>query len=66
MKWNGKHPVVRLVEGNYQIGVKLTKKAVQFYESMIERLPLPRKNGLLMLFLPKLSNSLSFGMFYFF
>jgi hypothetical protein len=39
MTYKGIHPVVQLVKGTYQTGVKLTKKAMKFYEDMIERLP---------------------------
>jgi len=38
MTWNGVNPVVRLVKGVYETGVKLTKKAMAVYENMIERL----------------------------
>jgi len=38
MTWNGLNPVVQLVEGTYETGVKLTKKAMEVYEKMIERL----------------------------
>jgi hypothetical protein len=39
MTYKGIHPVVQLVKGVYETGVKLTTKAMQFYEAMIERLP---------------------------
>ena len=39
MTWRGNHPVVELVQGVYETGVKLTKKAMTAYEAMIERLP---------------------------
>jgi len=39
MTWKGKNPVVRLVEGVYEKGVKLTKKAMAVCESLINRLP---------------------------
>lgn len=39
MTWNGKYPVVQSVEGIYETGVSLTKKAMEVYEAMIERLP---------------------------
>jgi hypothetical protein len=39
MTYKGIHPVVQLVKGTYQTGVKLTKKAMKFYEDRIERLP---------------------------
>lgn len=38
MKWNGKKPVVNLVKGVYETGIKLNKKAIAFYETLIERL----------------------------
>ena len=37
MKWNGKKPVVRLVKGIYEKGIKLSKKIMKEYEEMIER-----------------------------
>ena len=39
MTYKGIHPVVQLVKDVYETGVKLTKKAMQVYEAMIERLP---------------------------
>ena len=39
MTYKGIHPVVQLVKGVYEIGVKLTKKSMKVYEDMIERLP---------------------------
>lgn len=39
MTYKGIHPVVQLVKGVYETGVKLTKKAMKVYEDMIERLP---------------------------
>lgn len=39
MKWNGKNPVVKMIKGIYEIGVKLTKKAMASYEDIINRLP---------------------------
>jgi hypothetical protein len=39
MTYKGIHPVVQLVKGVYETGVKLTKKAMKAYEDMIERLP---------------------------
>ncbi len=39
MTWQGKNPVVRLVETVYQTGVKLTKKAMELIEARIKRLP---------------------------
>jgi transposase len=38
MKWNAKHPVVKLVHKTYENGVKLTKKAMAQIEEQIERL----------------------------
>jgi hypothetical protein len=37
MKYNGKNPVVKLIAGTYEKGVKLTQKAMQQLEKMIER-----------------------------
>jgi hypothetical protein len=39
MTWRGKHPVVKLVTGVYQTGVKLAKATMAAYEKMIIRLP---------------------------
>lgn len=39
MRWNGKSPVVKVVKGTYETGVKLTKKAMAGYEAIIDRLP---------------------------
>jgi len=39
MSWNGKHPIVDLVTTTYEIGVKLTKEAMQAVEAQIQRLP---------------------------
>jgi Rhodopirellula transposase DDE domain len=39
MTWKGKHPVVELVEGIYQTGVKLSGKAMAAVESQLQRLP---------------------------
>lgn len=38
MTWKGKHPVVKLVTQTYELGVKLTKKAMSKIEEQIERL----------------------------
>lgn len=38
MKWNGKNPIVNLVEKCYQTGVSLTKKAMAQIEKRLERL----------------------------
>jgi hypothetical protein len=35
MTWRGKHPIVKLVTGIYQTGVKLVKAAMDTYEKMI-------------------------------
>ena len=37
MKYNGKTPIVKLVRGAYEKGVKLTQKAMQQLEKLIER-----------------------------
>lgn len=39
MTYKGKHPVVKFVSKTYETGVKLTKKAMNKIENMIERLP---------------------------
>jgi transposase len=39
MTFNGKNPVVKLVSRTYEKGKKLTQKAMQEIENMIERLP---------------------------
>lgn len=39
MKWNGKSPIVKMVQGVYEKGVKLTKKAMEKLEAMLIRLP---------------------------
>jgi hypothetical protein len=39
LSWKGKHPVVQLVSGIYQTGVKLTKQAMSVLERRIRRLP---------------------------
>lgn len=39
MTYKGVHPVVQLVKGVYETGVKLSKKAMKVYEDLIERLP---------------------------
>jgi hypothetical protein len=38
LTWKGKHPVVTLVSGLYQKGIKLAKKAMAVYERRIKRL----------------------------
>ena len=37
--YNGKRPSVQLIEAVYENGVKLTRKEMNFYETMIDRLP---------------------------
>ena len=37
MTWKGKHPVVSVVEQVYETGKKLSKKAMEAYENVIER-----------------------------
>jgi hypothetical protein len=39
MTYNGRNPIVKIVTGAYEKGIKLTKKARQHIENMIERLP---------------------------
>lgn len=39
MTFNGNNPVVKLVSGTYEKGIKLTQKAMQKIENLIERLP---------------------------
>jgi hypothetical protein len=39
MRWNGKNPVVKVIDKVYETGVRLSKSAMQVYEDMIERLP---------------------------
>lgn len=38
MTWNGKYPVVKLVNQTYSTGVRLTKKAMQEIENQLQRL----------------------------
>jgi transposase len=38
MKWNGKHPVVKLITKTYELGVKLSKEAMSQIENQIKRL----------------------------
>ncbi|CAB1075169.1 Mobile element protein, partial [Olavius algarvensis Delta 1 endosymbiont] len=38
MKYNGKNPVVKLINGTYEKGIKLTNKAMNQIEKMIERM----------------------------
>ena len=37
MKWKGKNPFVKIVDGIYETGVRLTKSAMKKYENMLER-----------------------------
>ena len=37
MTYNGKHPIVNMVKGIYKTGVKLTKKAMKEYETLLDR-----------------------------
>ena len=37
MKWNGKNPVVKLINRTYEKGVKLTQKAMKQIEQMIDK-----------------------------
>jgi hypothetical protein len=39
MTYNGNNPVVKLVRRTYEKGIKLTQKAMQQIENMIDRLP---------------------------
>lgn len=39
MSWRSQHPVVKLVEKNYETGVKLTQKTMKILEKRLERLP---------------------------
>ena len=39
MTWKGKHPSVELLETTYQIGVKLSQKAMKAVETQVRRLP---------------------------
>lgn len=39
MRWNGNNPVVKMIKGVYETGVKVGKKAMKKIESMIKRLP---------------------------
>jgi transposase len=39
MKWNRKNPVVKLVQGVYEKGIKLTNKAMKQLELGIDRIP---------------------------
>jgi hypothetical protein len=37
MRWRGRHPVVKRLEGDYPAGVKLSKKEMRPYEARLER-----------------------------
>jgi transposase len=37
MTWQGKHPLVRRLEGDYPAGVRLTKKEMKPYEARLDR-----------------------------
>jgi transposase len=39
MNWNGESPIVKMVKGVYEKGVKLTKKAMEELETLLVRLP---------------------------
>ena len=39
MKWNGRNSIVKMVKGIYETGVKLTKKVMDDYETLLNRLP---------------------------
>jgi hypothetical protein len=39
MAWNGRHPIVQLVDRLYHTGVSLTQKAMAELEKRFERLP---------------------------
>ena len=38
MSWNGKNPVVKVVDKIYETGVRLSKSAMKTYENMLNRL----------------------------
>ena len=38
MKWNGKNPIVKVVDKVYKTGVKLSKSAMKIYENTLNRL----------------------------
>jgi hypothetical protein len=56
LTWKGQHPIVQLVTGVYQTGVKLVKKAMAVYEARLQRLP-----GLERWFVDILASSTSTG-----
>ena len=37
MKWNGKNPVVKVVDKIYETGVRLSKSSMKTYENMLNR-----------------------------
>lgn len=37
MKWKGKNPFVKIIDGIYETGVRLTRSAMNKYENMLER-----------------------------
>jgi hypothetical protein len=37
MTWKGCHPVIKLLEGVYEKGVRLSKKTMEVYEQRLER-----------------------------
>ena len=39
MRWNGKNPVVKVVDKIYKTGVRLSKSAMKQYEKMLNRVP---------------------------
>ena len=39
MQWKGKHPTVELITTPYEIGVRLTQKAMKVLETKVRRLP---------------------------
>jgi transposase len=39
MSWNGKSPIVKIIKGIYEKGVRLTKKAMEELETLLIRLP---------------------------
>ena len=45
MTWQGYHPFIKLLEGFYEKGVRLSRKTMEVYEQRIERLNnLPKWN----------------------
>lgn len=39
MTWNGKHPVVEIIDGMYQRGIRLSARLMKEIEAQVERLP---------------------------